>query len=431
MRPRRRAHTVLRYHSAHYDADAALRHPPRRTLQEQTVTVAATGRTFVRFGLSEDQQLLLDTAEHFLSKELPATAVREWTRRTDGDEYRRWWRNCGALGWSGIFAPDGFHGFGSVSGKPLIDAAIVAEVSGRALAPSPLAGASVGAFALGLVGRISFSALDEVLAGTHIAGYAAEEAGGSWEHAELNTVARRDGDHVVLNGQKINVPDACTADIFIVTCRMDDLPCLVVVPADAEGVSTQGQQSLDLLRSFGDLRLDAVRVPAAALLSSDPRETSHVDTARHLATCLHLAEAVGAVDRLLAMLVDYARTRYAFGRPIGGFQALKHRIADLTLWVESCKGTVDAAVDAVSEGSSESDLLVSVAKAYVGDRSIRIAQECTQMFGGIGLTWEHDAHLYLRRVTSCRALLGTPEQHRLRVARILDAASGAGGKSGV
>ena len=150
-----------------------------------------------------------------------------------------------------------------------------------------------------------------------------------------------------------------------------------------------------------------------------PRSSKLAEEARRLATCLQLAESVGAVDRLSALLLDYARNRHAFGRPIGGFQALKHRIADITLWVESCKGTVDAAVDAVSNDSEDADLLISVAKSYVGDRSIRIAQECTQMFGGIGLTWEHDAHLYLRRVTTNRALLGTPEQHRAHIARHL------------
>jgi alkylation response protein AidB-like acyl-CoA dehydrogenase len=152
------------------------------------------------------------------------------------------------------------------------------------------------------------------------------------------------------------------------------------------------------------------------------------EEARRLATCLQLAESVGAVDRLSTLLIEYARHRHAFGRPIGGFQALKHRIADITLLVESCKGAADAAVDAVSNDSEDADLLISVAKSDIGDRSIRIAQECTQMFGGIGLTWEHDAHLYLRRVTSNRALLGTPEQHRRRVTEILRVRDAVGGK---
>ena len=126
------------------------------------------------------------------------------------------------------------------------------------------------------------------------------------------------------------------------------------------------------------------------------------------------------------MTVDYARSRYAFGRPIGSFQALKHRIADLMLWTETCKGTTDVAIDAVAGGDADADFLVSVAKSYVGDQSVRIAQECTQMFGGIGLTFEHDAHLYLRRITTNRTLLGTPVQHRARVAATFDITVGEG-----
>ena len=192
---------------------------------------------------------------------------------------------------------------------------------------------------------------------------------------------------------------------------------LVLVPASVAGVGVTPGQGLDVLREFGEVHFDRVRVSADALLCIGSGSARLAEEARRLATCLQLAESVGAVDRLSTLLIEYARHRHAFGRPIGGFQALKHRIADITLLVESCKGAADAAVDAVSNDSEDADLLISVAKSYIGDRSIRIAQECTQMFGGIGLTWEHDAHLYLRRVTSnlqyCRyARAASSTRHR-------------------
>jgi alkylation response protein AidB-like acyl-CoA dehydrogenase len=373
----------------------------------------------MRFELNEEQQFLVDTTQRFLAKELPSTALRAWTRNAAGDAYRQWWHTCAALGWAGIFAPASNEDYGSVSGSPVVDAAIVSELAGAALAPSALLGSSVAVRAIASAAPDDTATLDGLLDGARIATLALEEASGMWNPDTVATAARRDGGDLVVTGRKTNVADATTADVFVVACRIDDSTGLVLVPATVAGVSVRGSQGLDLLREFGDVGFDDVRVPADALLSAGPEPARPAQDALRLATCLQLAESVGAVDRLAALLLEYARNRHAFGRPIGGFQALKHRIADVTLLVESCKATVDAAVDAVSNGSAEADLLVSVAKSYVGDRSIRIAQECTQMFGGIGLTWEHDAHLYLRRLTTNRALLGTPAQHRAHVADIV------------
>jgi alkylation response protein AidB-like acyl-CoA dehydrogenase len=348
----------------------------------------------MRFELSEDQEFLVDTTQRFLAKELPSTALRAWTRNAAGEAYREWWRTCAGLGWSGIFAPESRNDYGSVSGAPVIDTA-------------------------GLQG---------LLDGSRIATLAVEEPSGIWHLATIATAALRDRGDLVVTGIKVNVPDITTADVFVVACRVDDSIGLVLVPADAAGVGVTPGQGLDLLREFGEVHFDSVRVSADALLSIGSGSARLAEETRRLATCLQLAESVGAVDRLSTLLIEYARHRHAFGRPIGGFQALKHRIADITLLVESCKGAADAAVDAVSNDSEDADLLISVAKSYIGDRAIRIAQECTQMFGGIGLTWEHDAHLYLRRVTSNRALLGTPEQHRRNVAEILRVRDAVGGK---
>lgn len=381
----------------------------------------------MRFDLSEEQQLLVDITQQFLAKESPSDALRGWTRKAAGEPYRQWWRRCASLGWLGIFAPESVDDPGSVSGAPMIDAAIVSELVGGSLAPSALLGSSVAVWAIGNVAPDHTSSLDGVLDGSRIATFALEEASASRNLGTIASTARRQGQDLILTGTKINVPDATTADLFVVACRVDDSIALVLVPADAPGVDTAPRQSLDLLREYGDIRFDDVRVRANALVTVGIGTAQPAEQARRIATCLQLAESVGAVDRISRLLIDYARERHAFGRPIGGFQALKHRIADVTLWVESCKGTVDAAVDAVSNDAEDADLLISVAKSFLGDRSIRVAQECTQMFGGIGLTWEHDAHRYLRRLTTNRALLGTPEQHRARIADILRLRDGRGG----
>ena len=369
----------------------------------------------MRFDLTEEQKLLVDTVTRFLGKELPSTALRPWFRQASGDQYRAWWTRCGSLGWGGIFAPPGHGEHGPVSDVPLVDASLLAEAAGAALAPSGLVGTSAAVAALAADPELDHPALPGLLDCTTVAAFAIEEPGGVWELSELTTTARVDGADLVIDGMKVLVADAATADLFLVACRVDGGVGVVLVPSSSPGVSATDLAGLDLLRQYGTLRLDEVRVPRDALIG-------RADPARilQLATCLQLAETTGSLDKLFHLMLEYTRSRYAFGRPIGSFQALKHRIADILLWVEGCKGTVEAAVAAVADQSPDSDLLVSVAKAYVGERSVEIAQQCTQIFGGIGFTWEHDAHLHLRRATTSRSVLGTPEQHRARVVRLLD-----------
>jgi alkylation response protein AidB-like acyl-CoA dehydrogenase len=379
----------------------------------------------VRFDLTEERRSLADIVSQFLAKELPSTELRPWLGAVSGRAYRDWWRRCGGLGWSCIFAPPGTGEYGPLSEAPLLDAALVAEVSGRALCPSPLVGTSAAVAALAADPGTAESILAAVLDCTSIAAYALEEPGGVWELDELATTARVEGNELVIDGTKAMVADAGTADVLLVACRLDNGVGLVLVPAQTAGTTVHEQRGLDLLRSFGTVRFEGARVGRDALIAkADP------PSVLQLATCLQLAETVGALDSLFDLTLAYARSRYAFGRPIGSFQALKHRIADLLLSVEGCKGTVDAAIDAVSAGSPDSDLLVSVAKVYVGDRCVQVAQQCTQILGGIGLTWEHDAHLYLRRVTTNRAVFGTPEQHRARIARLLDVKGQKRGEDG-
>ena len=379
----------------------------------------------MRFDLTEERRSLADIVSQFLAKELPSTELRPWLGAVSGRAYRDWWRRCGGLGWSCIFAPPGTGEYGPLSEAPLLDAALVAEVSGRALCPSPLVGTSAAVAALAADPGTAASILAAVLDCTSIAAYALEEPGGVWELDELATTARVEGNELVIDGTKAMVADAGTADVLLVACHLDNGVGLVLVPAQTAGTTVHEQRGLDLLRSFGTVRFEGARVGRDALIAkADP------PSVLQLATCLQLAETVGALDSLFDLTLAYARSRYAFGRPIGSFQALKHRIADLLLSVEGCKGTVDAAIDAVSAGSPDSDLLVSVAKVYVGDRCVQVAQQCTQILGGIGLTWEHDAHLYLRRVTTNRAVFGTPEQHRARIARLLDVKGQKRGEDG-
>ena len=194
----------------------------------------------------------------------------------------------------------------------------------------------------------------------------------------------------------------------------------VLVPREAKGVSVRAAASLDLGRRFGRVHFDDVLLPASAELGSAGSSDAAVERQFEVALALQCAETVGMMDRCVEFTLEYMNDRRAFGRPIASFQALKHRMADILLFLESAKATTDALADAIDDGSPEAPRLASVAKSYVGDHSLSIIQECVQFHGGIGVTWEHDLHLYLRRATVNRALYGSPEQHRDRLYDLLD-----------
>jgi alkylation response protein AidB-like acyl-CoA dehydrogenase len=177
--------------------------------------------------------------------------------------------------------------------------------------------------------------------------------------------------------------------------------------------------SLDLVRRFASVQLDAVRVPSDAVVGAVGSADAAVERQLQLAIVLQCAETVGAIDRVVAFTLEYVGDRYSFGRPLASYQALKHRVADMKMWLEACHGIATYAARAVQTAADDAGELASAAKSYIGDHATEIVQECVQLHGGIGITWEHDLHLYLRRVSVNRNLHGTPADHRERIAAIL------------
>jgi alkylation response protein AidB-like acyl-CoA dehydrogenase len=219
---------------------------------------------------------------------------------------------------------------------------------------------------------------------------------------------------VTLRGSRGFVQDAASADWLLAVGTLEGEPVQVLVHASAPGVRIRPLAGLDLSRRLADVELDAVVVPADAVLGGG---AGAVEEALRRAVVLTCADTVGAIDALFTMTVAYAKDRVAFGRPIGSFQALKHVMADQALFVETCKAGVAAAARAVDTGDEAASEVVSMVAAYVGDVANDVAQECLQIHGGIGYTWEHDLHLYLRRVRSNASLYGEPSWHRERVCR--------------
>jgi alkylation response protein AidB-like acyl-CoA dehydrogenase len=182
------------------------------------------------------------------------------------------------------------------------------------------------------------------------------------------------------------------------------------VPTDASGVRIEPQQSIDLVKQYARVHFDGVDVDKSAAVDGDL-----IDRQSQIAQVLQCAEVVGILQTVFDFTVAWALDRHTFGRPLASYQALKHRFADMKMWLEACRATTAAAVVAISSGAADAGLTASIAKSYVGEMATEIVQGCVQMHGGIGVTWEHDLHVYLRRVALYRSMFGTPEEHNLRV----------------
>jgi alkylation response protein AidB-like acyl-CoA dehydrogenase len=188
-----------------------------------------------------------------------------------------------------------------------------------------------------------------------------------------------------------------------------------LVPTDAPGVRVEPQKSVDLVKSYARVHFDGVAVDASAVVGHAQQTADLIARQSQIAQVLQCAEVVGILDTVLGFTIQWGFDRHSFGRPLGSYQVLKHKYADLKIWFEACRATTRAAVAEVATRSPDADLAVSVAKSYVGERAPGMLQDCIQLHGGIGVTWEHDLHLFLRRVTLYRSMFGTPEDHNLRV----------------
>lgn len=351
---------------------------------------------------------------------MPIVAVRDLHQHKDGFD-AAWWRQASEIGWTSTLVSEDLGG-GSLSGFPMQDAVIVAEEMGRLVAPGPFLPVNVVASALSECGSADqqASVLPGLLAGEALASWAFAEPGSTWDAASIGVTLTPTGDDaVVLDGVKAYVEAGAAATWFLVSARTGAGLSQVLVPADAPGVHVTACHSLDLVRRFAEVRFDGVTLPVSAVVGSIGGAAEQIERQLQIALVLQCAESVGAIDRAFEFTLEYMHDRYAFGRPIASFQSLKHRIADTLLALESMKATTDAAAKAIDDGDAQASRLVSVAKAYVGEKAPLIVQEFVQLHGGIGVTWEHDLHLYLRRTTLNRSLYGSPEQHRERLCMLL------------
>ena len=371
------------------------------------------------FDLTADQKLFRATTREFLEKEMPLTRVRELAGSGIGFE-ADWWKRGSELGWNSMII-DPAAGGDSISGEGLVDACIVAEEMGRLVSPGPLLGTNLVAAALSEAANAADHAevISALMAGEAVASWAVYEPQRGWSPLTPAVQATRDGSGYVLSGVKDRVDCGDQADYFLVPAAGPDGLAQFIVPAAAPGVTVTTGQSLDLVRRYARVDMDDVQLPAGSLVSPAGAAEAAVNRQIQIAVALQCAETAGAVQRVFEFTVQWAFDRYSFGRPLASYQALKHRFADMKLWLEACQATAGAAAHATARRAEDADELASVAKSYVGQRATDIIQDCVQMHGGIGVTWEHDIHLYLRRATVNRAMFGSPSEHRRRLADIL------------
>jgi alkylation response protein AidB-like acyl-CoA dehydrogenase len=368
----------------------------------------------VRFDLSPDQRLLQSATADLLDK-FGAITLSRALQESGTPVDPKLWRQGAELGWTSLLVPEDAGG-GSVSGRGLVDAAIIAEQLGRVAAPGPFLPVNVVAAALteAPAAEQHSSLVTGIMAGTVVAACAGSALD---ERVGVDATSAHDG--FVLSGVHAGVEAAPDADTFVVLAQSATGPAQFVVPADAPGVSVTRARSLDLVRSFGTVTLAEVRVPATARVGGEGDVTSALERQLQIAAVLQCAHLAGVVERVLEITEQWMGDRYTFGRPLNSYQALKHRFADMTMWSHTAQGLTAAAADAVQDRRANAAELASAAKVYLGQRATDIIQDCVQMHGGIGVTWEHDLHIYLRRATVDRQTWGTPADHRRRIVNLL------------
>ena len=363
--------------------------------------------------LTSDQEFLRDTTSKFLASLSPADRLRELRHDPVGFD-AEYWRRGADLGWVSLLVGED-HGGGSVSGRGLIDLTLIAHEFGRRAAPGPLLPCNIVASALAAASSHA-DVVAALLSGRQLAAWCTEEAVPRGIYDPTGLEIRAEGDDVVLNGVKRPVEAGAVADHLLVTGRTGDGLTQVLVPAGTPGVTITPMKGVDLTRRFAVVTFDQVRVPGSAVIGDPGAAAKAVERQLHQALVIQNAETVGAMEAAFDMTVEWAFDRYSFGRPLASYQELKHRFADMKSWLEAGHAIADAAAEAVADEAADAGELVSVAKAFIGHYGLDLIQDCVQIHGGIGVTFEHDLHLFLRRATANRAVLGTPPAHRQQVA---------------
>jgi len=380
----------------------------------------------MEFAFTEEQQMIRETAAQFLADNCDSAAVRRAMATEAGFEPAMWSRVCGEMYWSAIHIPEEYGGLG----LGYVELVAVIEQMGRYLLCAPFfSSICLGANALLVAASEEQKAeyLPRIADGSSRATLAWCDASGRWHADGISATAARSGEGYVLNGSYRYVVDGHTADLLVVAARAPgsrggDAISLFVLPADAAGVTRRWLPTMDQTRKLAEIRLDDVRVPAAALLGAEGEAGAALEKTLALAIVALAAEQAGGAQQILDMAVAYTRERQQFGRAIASFQAIKHKAADMMLKAEAAKSAAYYAACVAQEalaGGEQGEQLreaASLAKAYCSETYFFNAGTALQMYGGVGFTWEYDVHLYFKRARASESFLGDASAHREHIA---------------
>jgi alkylation response protein AidB-like acyl-CoA dehydrogenase len=374
----------------------------------------------VNFAFDEEQEELRAMARSFLEDHSSGEQVRKAMESELGYEPDVWKRIGTELGWPAVLVPEEYGGLG----LGYVELVALLEITGEHLLCAPFfSTVCLAGNALLLAGSEAQKQehLPALAEGQLRATLAFSEPSGRWDAEGIAATARRDGDAFVLNGVKRYVPDGHCADLFVVAARSEGSAgeegvSLFLVPADAEGLEVTPLATMDQTRRQAHVELRDLRVPASALMGEEGGAWPALRKVLDRAAVAVAAEQVGGAQRCLDLAVAYARERVQFGRPIGSFQSIKHKCADMMLWVESARSAAYYAACVAAEDGEDLPVAASLAKAAGSDAFFRSAAECLQIFGGVGFTWEYDPHLYFKRAKSTETFLGDASLHRERIA---------------
>jgi alkylation response protein AidB-like acyl-CoA dehydrogenase len=369
--------------------------------------------TAMNFAFTDEQEELRKTVRSFLENKSSEEAVREQMETDDGFDPAVWGQMGEQMGLQGLSIPEEFGG----SGYGFVELGIVLEEMGRALLCAPFFSTAVlAANTLLQSGDDAAKAkyLPGIASGETIATLAYVEPSGKWDESGITMQATKSDDGYTLSGTKSFVLDGNTAGLILVAAKTDAGTSLFAVQGDASGLTKTNLSTMDQTRK--QAKLDFDNTPAE-LIGEDGKGWDTLETVLDLAAVALAAEQVGGAQKVLEMAVDYAKVRVQFGRPIGSFQAIKHKCADMLLEVESAKSAAYYGMWCASEMNDELASTASLAKAYCSEAYFHAAAENIQIHGGIGFTWEHPAHLYFKRAKSSELLFGDPTYHREQLAQ--------------
>ena len=368
----------------------------------------------MNFAFSEEQDELRRTVRQFLEAKSPETEVRRLMETTEGYDPAVWKQMGQELGLQSLAIPEEFGG----QGFTFIELGIVLEEMGRVLLCAPYFSSVVlAANAIMNVGTDDQKKelLPGIASGDTIATLAFTEPSGKWDAAGITMEATEgESGRFTLSGEKMFVLDGFTADLIVVVARTPgstgtDGISFYTVRGDADGLTRTALSTMDMTRKQAKLEFN--NVDAKPLGSTTDGYAAFSKTMDQAAVAL-ANEMMGGAQKVLDMSVEYAKVRVQFGRPIGSFQAIKHKCADMLLEVESGKSAAYYASWAAAEDNDELPVVAALSKAYCSEAYFHAAAENIQIHGGIGFTWEHPAHLYFKRAKSSEIYLGDPTYHR-------------------